>query len=117
MTEARPPHLLRMGQVLRDSRPKSPIPERIGDYVNLYAATAGPHSTRVVPFEAGINSIALTPGPDGPRRPAILVASSPHKLGLTETRGRTYGTSTTAGSGTTATTGSPVPTHPRSQGT
>jgi hypothetical protein len=84
MTEALPPHLLRMGQVLRDSRPKSPMPERIGDYVNLYAATAGPHSTKVVPFEAGINSIALTPGLDGPRRPAILVASSPHKLGLTE---------------------------------
>src|SRR4051794_31482468 len=70
MTEALPPHLLRMGQVLRDSRPKSPMPERIGDYVNLYAATVGPHSTKVVPFEAGINSIALTPGPDGPRRPA-----------------------------------------------
>jgi hypothetical protein len=82
--QERPVNLLRIGQVLRDSRPKASAPSRIGDYVNLYAATASPTATRVVPFESGINAIAATKALDGPRTPAILVASSPHKLGMAE---------------------------------
>jgi hypothetical protein len=81
---APPIHLLRIGQVLRDSRPKASQPAFIGVYANLYAATASPSADRVVPFESGINPIAATLGPDGRRTPAILLASSPHKLGLAE---------------------------------
>jgi hypothetical protein len=73
-----------MGQVLRDARPKNELPERHGPYVNIYAATYEPGAKRV-PFEAGINPIGNVKAVDGMRRPAILVASSPHKVGLTET--------------------------------
>lgn len=72
-----------MGQVLRDSRPKSAIPDHIGDHANLYAALGSP-GHKLVPFEAGINAIATCGAADGPRVPAILVASSPHKLGMAE---------------------------------
>ena len=81
--EHRPPQLIRMGQVLRDARPKSAEPERVGGYVNLYAATQL-EGAKFVPFESGINPLASVKASDGTRRPAILVASSPHKLGMTE---------------------------------
>ncbi|UUY05734.1 restriction endonuclease [Svornostia abyssi] len=80
---AHPVHLLGMGQVLRDSRPKDSAPDHIGGYANLYAALHSP-GHKHVPFEAGINPIATCKAPDGARVPAILVASSPHKLGLAE---------------------------------
>ena len=83
-TEEVPPvHLLRMGQVLRDARPKSAQPEHHGEYVNLYAATRAT-GYKLVPFESGINPLATVKAADGSRRPAILVASSPHKVGMTE---------------------------------
>lgn len=78
-----PIHLLRMGQVLRDARPKSSQPEWHGAHANLYAATSRP-GARHVPFESGINPMASVAAIDGARRPAILVASSPHKLGMAE---------------------------------
>ena len=48
---------------------------------HLYAATASVGS-KLIPFDAGINPMAAIATPDGPRRPAILIASSPHKSGL-----------------------------------
>jgi hypothetical protein len=81
--ETREVRILRMGQILRDARPKSATPERHGPYVNLYAATHV-DGAKLVPFDAGINPIAMVGASDGPRRPAVLVASSPHKLGMTE---------------------------------
>ncbi len=78
-----PVHLLGMGQVLRDSRPKSATPDHIGAYANLYAALASP-GHKHVPFESGTNPLAGCKAADGPRVPAILVASSPHKLGMAE---------------------------------
>lgn len=72
-----------MGQVLRDSRPKSAEPAWHGAYANLYAVTRL-DGANLIPFDAGINPLALTKAPDGARRPAVLVASSPHKLGMTE---------------------------------
>jgi hypothetical protein len=73
-----------MGEILRDARPKLAAPAHIGSHRNLYAATAAPGS-RLVPFESGINPIASVRAPEGLRRPAILVASSPHKVGRAET--------------------------------
>jgi hypothetical protein len=78
------PFLMHMGQVFRDARPKSHRPLVIGDHVNLYAATHLPGG-RLVPFESGINPLARVKAPDGERTPAILIASSPHKVGMTET--------------------------------
>ena len=78
------PSRMLLGQVFRDARPKSHRPGLIDDHVNLYAATylAG---ARLVPFESGINPLARIKAPEGLRVPAILVASSPHKVGLSET--------------------------------
>jgi hypothetical protein len=71
---------LQINQVLRDQRPKSSTPQIIEGLVNLYAATATP-GAKLIPFDAGINPIALSKSADGPRRPAILISSSPHKSG------------------------------------
>lgn len=75
---------LAIGQVLRDARPKAASPPELGDYTNLYAATAYPGG-KLIPLEAGINAVARVAANDGPRTPAILVASSPHKIGMRET--------------------------------
>ena len=72
---------LKVGQILRDRRnTKSAEPEIIDGLVNLYAATAYV-GAKLAPFDAGINPIAAIASDDGPRRPAILIASSPHKSG------------------------------------
>jgi hypothetical protein len=75
---------LRIGQILRDARPKSRAPTQIDGFVNLYAATAG-GGTTFVPLESGINRLAQITAPEGPRTPAILIASSPHKVGSATT--------------------------------
>jgi hypothetical protein len=82
--DERPVSVIRMGQVLRDARPKSIEPARHGKYVNLYAATHSPHA-KLIPFDAGINPVAEVNTGSWKRRPVILIASSPHKIGLTET--------------------------------
>ncbi|HEV3321929.1 MAG TPA: restriction endonuclease [Solirubrobacteraceae bacterium] len=73
-----------MEEVLRDARPKSRTPEMTGEHRNLYAVTAGP-GTPFIPLESGINRIGAVTTAEGPRVPAILVASSPHKVGREET--------------------------------
>jgi Restriction endonuclease AspBHI N-terminal/Restriction endonuclease len=75
---------LRIGQVLRDARPKSVTPSHSGGFVNLYAATAS-GAGGFIPLESGINPIAAVKTSDGPRIPAILIASSPHKVGSATT--------------------------------
>lgn len=71
---------LQINQVLRDQRPKSATPAAIDGLVNLYAATAAP-GAKLIPFDAGINPVASVTTPEGARRPAILISSSPHKSG------------------------------------
>ncbi|HEY6220218.1 MAG TPA: hypothetical protein VIV65_09170, partial [Gemmatimonadaceae bacterium] len=53
-------------------------------YPNIYAATAYPGGT-FIPFDSGINVLASVKAVDGPRIPAIIIASSPHKVGREET--------------------------------
>jgi hypothetical protein len=74
---------LRIGQILRDARPKSDAPTEIDGFTNVYAATAG--GTAFVPLESGINPLGRVNAVDGQRTPAILIASSPHKVGSTTT--------------------------------
>jgi hypothetical protein len=73
-----------MDEVLRDARPKAASPPRFGEHRNLYAVTAAP-GARLIPFESGINAIAGVKAPEGVRVPAIIIASSPHKVGRVET--------------------------------
>jgi hypothetical protein len=56
----------------------------IDGFANFYAATELPGS-RLVTLDSGINRIRSIRSPDGERVPAILVASSPHKIGSHET--------------------------------
>jgi hypothetical protein len=78
------PDGMQVGEVLRDARPKSRLPLQIGGHRNLYAIT-GSGTDRLIPFEGGINPVAIVNAREGPRRPVILVASSPHKVGRVET--------------------------------
>jgi hypothetical protein len=73
-----------MGTVLRDPRPKSGQGVAFNDYPNIYVATAYPGG-KLVPFDSGINVIAPVKSVDGVRTPAIIIASSPHKVGRRET--------------------------------
>lgn len=76
--------LLRIGQVLRLASPKSSTPHIVDGFINFYAATALPGG-RLVTLDSGINRIRSVPTADGGRAPAILIASSPHKIGSRET--------------------------------
>ncbi|SDZ58527.1 hypothetical protein SAMN05444004_12531 [Jannaschia faecimaris] len=75
---------MKIGEIFRDARPKDPTAEIINGYPNVYYHTATP-GQKLIPFESGINRIAEVAGPDGVRRPAIIVTSSPHKIGSVET--------------------------------
>lgn len=74
----------RMGDVLRLASPKSAVPAMIDGFANFYAATERPGG-RLATLDSGINRIRSIRSPDGERVPAILVASSPHKIGSQET--------------------------------
>jgi hypothetical protein len=76
-----------MDEVLRDAREeghKSASPLTIDGHRNLYAVTAAP-GAKLTPFDSGINRIAPVKAPEGRRVPAIIIASSPHKVGKLET--------------------------------
>jgi hypothetical protein len=73
-----------MHAVLRDGRPKAAHPAVVDSHANIYAATSYPGG-KVLPFDSGINWIASVDAPDGARVPAIIIASSPHKAGRSET--------------------------------
>ena len=75
---------LEIGQVLRLARPKSATPPRIDDFVNFYAATAL-SGGKLVTLDSGINRIRPVRAPGGERVPAILISSSPHRVGSQET--------------------------------
>lgn len=75
---------LAMGEVFRDARPKADAPLWLGEHRNLYAVTSAPGLT-MIPFDQGINAMARLNTAAGSRVPAILIASSPHKVGRTET--------------------------------
>jgi hypothetical protein len=70
--------------VLRDPRPKSASDTGSNGYPNIYAVTAYAGG-KLIPFDKGINVIASVHAVDGVRVPAIIVASSPHKVGSEQT--------------------------------
>jgi hypothetical protein len=70
---------VRIGDLLRDPSPKAAGAALVDGIPNLYSLTA--FNGRTVPFAAGINPIAKVQSSSGPRRPAVLIRSSPHKAG------------------------------------
>jgi hypothetical protein len=75
---------LQVGQVLRYSRDKDPSEPMVGGFTNYWHLTDLEGLKRPL-MEAGINPIAALQSSSGPRRPAILISSSPHKVGSAET--------------------------------
>ena len=71
---------IKAGQILRYARPYAPVPQVRDDYLNYFAATHTPGLTLPL-VERGISPLAEVSAPDGIRRPAILISSSPHKIG------------------------------------
>jgi len=73
--------LLRVGQTYRYSRPYAETPEVIDGLPNFFAAVRTPGAGTKPVLEAGINAMKVIDAVDGTRRPAILISSSPHKVG------------------------------------
>ena len=73
-----------IGQTFRYARPYASTPDIIDDLPNYFFHTHSP-GTKLPLLEAGINPIQKIESPDGPRCPAILISSSPHKIGSAET--------------------------------
>jgi hypothetical protein len=75
---------LQIRQIYRYSRPYSVYPLYKDEYPNHFAATETPDHTKVI-LESGINPIAKIKVSEGHRLPAIVIRSSPHKIGSEST--------------------------------
>ena len=75
-----PPSLLKIGRVYRYARPYRPTPSEIDGLPNFFAHVASPGLT-LPTLERGINAMRAIAASDGTRRAAILISSSPHKVG------------------------------------
>lgn len=75
---------LKTGKIYRYSRPYNPTPEIIDDFENYFSAT-NTNSRKLALLDSGINPIASVKNENSPRIPAILISSSPHKIGSEDT--------------------------------
>ncbi len=77
-------HKLSIGQILRYPREFSPGSPTIDGFTNFWHVT---HSNNLArpQLEKGINPIAPIKANGGIRRPAILISSSPHRVGSAQT--------------------------------
>lgn len=75
---------MRTGEVYRYSRPYTKTPDEIDGYPNYFSLVSGPRQ-KLPLLERGINPIQIVQATDGARRPAVLISSSPHKIGSRET--------------------------------
>jgi hypothetical protein len=75
---------LQVGEVLRYAGAKDATARIIDGYTNFFFVTDTLGRTRAL-LEAGINGLARVPNPQGVRRPAVLIRSSPWKAGSEQT--------------------------------
>jgi hypothetical protein len=75
---------MRIGEVYRYARPYDPTPAQLDGLLNYFHATYSPGQNLPL-LDRGINPIRRVKAPEGQRRPAILISSSPHKIGSQET--------------------------------
>src|SRR5437867_1429739 len=71
---------IRMGEVLRYGRPYASSPPVIDGFRNYFYVTGTPGLPLAL-LERGISPISRVKATDGDRIPAILIRSSPHKIG------------------------------------
>jgi hypothetical protein len=72
---------LKVGATYRYARPYSEMPAFIDGLPNYFASVQTPGASTKPLLEAGINALRVVDAVDSPRRPAILISSSPHKVG------------------------------------
>jgi hypothetical protein len=75
---------LKIRDILRYARPYSDKLKEIEGFKNHFSVTSVPGSNLVL-LEKGINPLASIVATDGRRTPAILIRSSPHKIGTKST--------------------------------
>ncbi|WP_329033806.1 restriction endonuclease [Streptomyces sp. NBC_01725] len=75
---------LRVGQVFRYASGKDPGPAVLEGHPNFHHVTHSPELARAL-LEKGINGMAKVGSPGRPRRPVILIRSSPWKAGSEQT--------------------------------
>src|SRR5579862_665135 len=72
--------ILEVGRTYRYARPYALTPVEIDGLPNFFAKV-GSAGMKLPTLERGINAMAAVSALDGERRPAILISSSPHKVG------------------------------------
>lgn len=75
---------MKTGKIYRYSRPYKPLPKIIDNFENYFSATHT-NSRKLALLDSGINPIATVKIGKSLRTPAILISSSPHKIGSEET--------------------------------
>jgi len=75
---------MRIGQIFRYGRPYNPKPEIIDGLPNYFCQTFT-EGQKLPLLESGINAVQKIKAVDGLRCPAVLISSSPHKIGSIET--------------------------------
>lgn len=75
---------MRIGEVFRYGRPYRPTPAVVDGLPNYFHVTYSA-GCKLPLLESGINPIQEVRTLAGPRRPAILISSSPHKIGSEDT--------------------------------
>jgi hypothetical protein len=75
---------MRIGQIFRYARPYNPNLEAVDGLPNYFYHTYT-EGQRLPLLDSGINPIQKLKAADGVRCPAILISSSPHKIGSVET--------------------------------
>ena len=80
---------MKIGEVFRYGRPYKHEPETKDDFPNFFHYTYTPDQNLCL-LESGINPIAEMNTNPGKRRPAVLISSSPHKIGSHDTPWHDY---------------------------
>lgn len=80
---------MRIGEIYRYSRPYSATPPIVDGFPNYFATTHAA-GQKLPLLEKGINPIQTIRAVDGARIPAILISSSPHKIGSEQTPWQDY---------------------------
>jgi len=75
---------MKVGEVFRYARPYEPSPKIIDGLPNYFYSTFCKDSNMPL-LDSGINPIRAIKAPEGWRIPAILISSSPHRLGTSQT--------------------------------
>ncbi len=75
---------MKIGKIYRYSRPYNPVPKVIDNFENYFSVT-NTNSRKLALLDSGINPIATVKNKNFLRTPAVLISSSPHKIGSEDT--------------------------------